>query len=220
MLQKKLGLDFLPVPEVESIPQPEEQVVQNTGFQMLENLKREALACRRCELARTRTNLVFGAGSPEAELLFVGEAPGYHEDMQGIPFVGRAGQLLTKIIQAIGLTREDVYIANILKCRPPQNRNPTAEETINCYPYLMRQIEIIQPKVIVALGGVAGKKLLKTEQPTSRLRGEFHDFQGCRLIVTYHPAYLLRNPSDKRKTWEDMKKVRDYLGLGPTGEKR
>jgi DNA polymerase len=152
--------------------------------------------------------------------MFIGEAPGYHEDQQGIPFVGPAGQLLTKIIKAIGLTREQVYIANILKCRPPQNRNPSAEETISCTPYLMRQIDIIYPRVIVALGGVAAKKLLKTERPTGQLRGEFHDFKDTRLMVTYHPAYLLRNPSDKRKTWEDMKKVRDYLGLAPAGGNR
>jgi DNA polymerase len=228
-----LGVEFLPVPEIKMPVQLEasaasgdtirgssmrsgthgRSIVSPERQELLEELRHEALECRRCSLARTRTKLVFGAGSANAELMFVGEAPGYHEDQQGIPFVGRAGQLLTKIIQAIGLTREEVYIANILKCRPPQNRNPTAEETINCYPYLLRQINIIKPKVVVALGGVAAKKLLKTERPTGRLRGEFHDFQGTRLIVTFHPAYLLRSPSEKRKTWEDMKKVRDYLRL-------
>ncbi len=210
-LQRKLGLEFLPIPALDALPQPEPPPAPGGKEELLEDLRRETLACRRCSLAGTRTNLVFGAGSADAQLMFVGEAPGYHEDRQGIPFVGRAGQLLTKIIQAIGLTREQVYIANILKCRPPQNRDPTAEETINCYPYLLRQIEIIEPRVIVALGGVAAKKLLKTEAPTGRLRGEFHDFMGTRLIVTYHPAYLLRSPGEKRKTWEDMKKVRDYL---------
>lgn len=210
-LQKKLGLDFLPVPSLETLEQPEATPASAGKEEMLEELRREALACRRCALAQSRNNLVFGAGSADAQLMFVGEAPGYHEDRQGIPFVGRAGQLLTKIIEAIGLTREQVYIGNILKCRPPQNRDPTAEETINCFPYLLRQIEIIEPRVIVALGGVAAKKLLKTEAPTGRLRGEFHEFRGTRLIVTYHPAYLLRSPGEKRKTWEDMKKVRDFL---------
>lgn len=219
-LQKILGTEFLPIPESEAAGQP----LQEDSFEqkklLLEELHREALACNRCALAQSRTNLVFGAGSPDADLMFIGEAPGYHEDQQGIPFIGRAGQLLTKIIEAIGLTREDVYISNILKCRPPQNRDPSFEETINCYPYLLRQIEIIKPKIIVALGGVAAKKLLKTDTPTGRLRGEFHEFQGTRLIVTYHPAYLLRSPAEKRKTWEDMKKVRDFLGLGPTGKKQ
>lgn len=216
-LQKSLGVEFLPVPAVEPRVQLEPPQPSHAKGEMLEELRREALACSRCELARTRTNLVFGVGSPEAELMFVGEAPGYYEDMQGIPFVGKAGQLLTKIIEAMGLAREEVYIANILKCRPPQNRNPSVEESINCYPFLLRQVDIIKPKVIVALGGVAAKKLLKTTRPTGQLRGEFHDFQGTRLIVTFHPAYLLRTPSEKRKTWEDMKKVRDYLGLGPAG---
>lgn len=215
--QRLLGTEFIPVPEMKTPDDFEPPPVQLARKELLDELMREARECRRCALARTRTNLVFGAGSPEAELMFIGEAPGYHEDMQGIPFVGRAGQLLTRIIQAIGLRREDVYIANILKCRPPQNRNPSAEETINCYPFLARQIEIIGPKVIVALGGVAGKKLLKTDLPTGRLRGQFRDFRGTRLIVTYHPAYLLRNPADKSKTWEDMKKVRNYLGLRPDG---
>lgn len=219
-LQKRLGTEFVPgrktVREMESV-QPESGPDK---AESIEELRREALACQRCTLAQTRTSLVFGAGSPYAELMFIGEAPGYHEDQQGIPFVGPAGQLLTKIIRAIGLTREQVYIANILKCRPPQNRNPSAEETISCTPYLMRQIDIISPRVIVALGGVAAKKLLKTERPTGQLRGEFHDFKNTKLMVTYHPAYLLRNPSDKRKTWEDMKKVRDYLGLGPAGGNR
>jgi len=216
-LQKKLGTEFIPCRKT---PRPPEAAPSEPGHnrdEMLEELRREALACRRCALSQTRTNLVFGVGSPDAQLMFIGEAPGYHEDQQGVPFVGPAGQLLTKIIRAIGLTRNEVYIANILKCRPPQNRNPSAEETISCTPYLMRQIDIIGPKVIVALGGVAAKKLLKTERPTGQLRGEFHDFKDAKLMVTFHPAYLLRNPSDKRKTWEDMKKVRDCLGLPPAG---
>jgi DNA polymerase len=216
-LQKMLGTEFLPVPKIDMPVQFLQENLREQKLQLIDELHREALQCSRCVLADTRTNLVFGSGSPDAQLMFIGEAPGYHEDQQGIPFIGRAGQLLTKIIQAIGLSREEVYIANILKCRPPQNRDPSFEETINCYPYLLRQIEIIKPKIIVALGGVAAKKLLKTDSPIGRLRGEFLDFQGTKLIVTYHPAYLLRNPVEKRKTWEDMKKVRDYLGLKPAG---
>jgi DNA polymerase len=214
-LLQKLGVEFLPVPQAG----PNAPSCPDDRKERLEELYREASACRRCAISRTRTRLVFGAGSPCARLMFIGEAPGYHEDQQGIPFVGPAGQLLTRIIQAIGLTRDEVYIANILKCRPPENRNPTPEETLNCYPFLMRQIELIKPAIIVALGGVAAKKLLKTDRPTGALRGEFHDFQNTRLIVTFHPAYLLRNPADKAKTWEDMKLVRDHLrSLGDTGK--
>ncbi len=215
-LQAVLGTPFVrrpaAAPVVEGGPEPAAQ-----SADALEELRREALACRRCALAQTRNKVVFGAGSPAARLMFVGEAPGYHEDQQGIPFVGKAGQLLTKIIKAIGLTREQVYIANILKCRPPENRNPTPEESISCYPFLIRQIEIIRPEVIVALGGVAAKKLLKTDSPTHQLRGRFHDFRDTRLMVTFHPAYLLRSPARKRETWEDMKKVRDYLAEVTTG---
>jgi len=214
--QEMMGVKHLPVPELE-IVEPEESAPAVDPGLLLEELQKEALACSRCSLAQTRGKLVFGAGDSRARLMFIGEAPGFHEDRTGIPFVGKAGQLLTKIIQAIGLTREQVYIANILKCRPPENRNPTVEESINCYPFLARQIEIIRPEVIVALGGVSGKKLLKTTLSTGRLRGEFRDFQGTKLMVTYHPAYLLRNPADKRKTWEDMKKVRDFLGLNQPG---
>lgn len=216
-LQKALGTEFVPGRKAAAEQQAARPEPRQDRAALLEELRREALACTRCGLSQTRTNLVFGAGSPDAELMFIGEAPGYHEDQKGIPFVGPAGQLLTKIIKAMGLTREQVFIANILKCRPPQNRNPTPEETISCTPYLMRQIDIINPRVIVALGGVAAKKLLKTDRPTGQLRGEFHDFRNAKLMVTYHPAYLLRNPSDKRKTWEDMKKVRDYLGIASAG---
>ena len=169
--------------------------------------------CTRCKLHKLgRTQVVFGVGNPEARLMFVGEAPGADEDVQGEPFVGRAGQLLTKIIQSIGLERSDVYIANVIKCRPPQNRNPEPDEVKECQPFLFRQIDLIKPRVIVALGTFAAHALLTTDAPISRLRGRVHSFRhGASLIPTFHPAYLLRSPERKRDVWEDMKKVRDLL---------
>ena len=168
--------------------------------------------CSRCKLHRLgRKQVVFGVGNPNADLMFVGEAPGHDEDVQGIPFVGRAGQLLTKIIEAIGLTRDDVYIANVIKCRPPENRNPEPDEVEQCEPFLFQQIDAIQPKVIVALGKFAAQALLRTQDPISRLRGRVYDFRGAKLVPTFHPAYLLRNPSSKREAWEDMKKARGIL---------
>ena len=177
----------------------------------LRALEAELGACRGCGLWDRRTHLVFGAGDPDADLMFVGEAPGYEEDMKGEPFVGAAGQLLTKIINAIGLARTQVYIGNILKCRPPGNRTPGPQERLECLPFLRRQIEIIEPKIIVALGGVAAQALLDTDAAIGRLRGRFHDMGGIRVMPTYHPAYLLRNEAGKRPVWEDMKKVRDAL---------
>jgi DNA polymerase len=168
--------------------------------------------CRRCKLhALGRRQIVFGAGSPDADLMFVGEAPGADEDQQGVPFVGRAGQLLTRIIEAIDLKRDDVYIANVIKCRPPQNRNPEPDEVETCEPFLFRQIDVIEPKVIVALGTFAARALLRTLDPISRLRGRVYDYRGAKLVPTFHPAYLLRNPSSKRDVWEDMKLVRTLL---------
>jgi uracil-DNA glycosylase family 4 len=167
--------------------------------------------CTRCKLHKGRTQIVFGVGNPEADLMFVGEAPGRDEDLQGFPFVGRAGQLLTKIIEAIALKREDVYIANVIKCRPPENRNPEPDEVETCEPFLFRQIDIIKPKVIVALGKFGAQTLLRTLDPISRLRGRVFDYRGAKLIPTFHPAYLLRNPSSKREVWEDMKLVRSLL---------
>ncbi len=168
--------------------------------------------CVRCKLhGQGRTQIVFGVGNPAADLMFVGEAPGADEDIQGIPFVGRAGQLLTKIVEAIGLTRDQVYIANVIKCRPPGNRNPDPDEVESCEPFLFRQIDAIQPRVIVALGTFAAKTLLKTQDPISRLRGRVYDFRGAKLIPTFHPAFLLRSPDRKRDVWEDMKKVRALL---------
>jgi DNA polymerase len=168
--------------------------------------------CMRCKLHKLgRTQIVFGVGNPDADLMFVGEAPGQDEDIQGFPFVGRAGQLLTKIIEAIGLGREQVYIANVLKCRPPNNRNPEPDEVASCQPFLRRQIEAVRPKVIVALGSFAAKTLLQSEESISRLRGRVYKYGDAQLVATYHPAYLLRSPDKKRETWEDMKKVRALL---------
>ena len=168
--------------------------------------------CTRCKLHTLgRKQIVFGVGNPSADLMFVGEAPGADEDIQGIPFVGRAGQLLTKIIEAIDLRREDVYIANVIKCRPPENRNPDPDEVETCEPFLFQQIDVIKPKVIVALGTFAAKALLKTQDSISRLRGRIYDYRGAKLIPTFHPAFLLRSPDRKRDVWEDMKKVRAIL---------
>jgi DNA polymerase len=154
---------------------------------------------------------VFGTGNPQAKLVFVGEAPGRDEDLQGEPFVGLAGQLLNKIIQAIQLSREQVYIGNIIKCRPPENRNPEPDEIMACEPFLIKQLQVIRPKLICALGAFAAQTLLKTEEKISSLRGKFHEYQGIPLMPTYHPAYLLRNPNRKREVWEDMKKIkREY----------
>jgi DNA polymerase len=168
--------------------------------------------CSRCKLHTLgRRQVVFGVGHPTADLMFVGEAPGADEDIQGEPFVGRAGQLLTKIIEAIGLTRADVYIANVIKCRPPGNRNPEPDEVEQCEPFLFRQIDAIKPSVIVALGKFAAQSLLKTSDPITRLRGREYNYRDAILMPTYHPAYLLRNPSAKRDVWDDMKRVRAIL---------
>ena len=177
----------------------------------LEEIRGDLGDCTRCRLHEGRTNLVFGVGSPTADLVFVGEAPGRDEDRQGIPFVGRAGQLLTRIIAAIGLSREEVYIANVIKCRPPNNRNPEADEVATCEPFLFRQLDVIRPRVVVALGGFAIRTLLQTDEAVSRLRGRVFDYRGAKLVPTFHPAFLLRSPERKRDVWEDMKRVRALL---------
>jgi uracil-DNA glycosylase len=179
----------------------------------LHTLRGKVSSCEKCELAGTRTNIVFGEGAKSAELMFVGEAPGRDEDIQARPFVGRAGQLLTDIIDAMGLKRQDVYIANILKCRPPENRNPLPREIASCSPYLLQQIDLIRPRVICALGKFAAQTLLNTETPISALRGKFHDYRGIKLMPTYHPAYLFRNPGAKKDVWKDMKLIAKELGL-------
>jgi uracil-DNA glycosylase len=167
--------------------------------------------CTRCKLHKGRIKLVFGTGTAEARLMFVGEGPGAEEDEQGVPFVGRAGQLLTQIIKAMGFEREDVYIANVVKCRPPGNRNPEPDEIEQCEPFLMRQIDVIQPAVVVALGKFAAQTLLRTTEPISRIRGRFHQVGDTRVMPTFHPSYLLRNPAAKRDVWEDMKAVMGVL---------
>ena len=179
----------------------------------LDKLKMEAFDCHKCQLDQSRTHVVFGIGNQKADLMFVGEAPGAEEDRTGKPFVGRAGQLLTKIIQSTGLTRDDVYIANVLKCRPPDNRNPQSNEIEQCEPYLLRQIDLIEPKVICALGTFAAQILLRTDERISKLRGNFYNYHGTKVMPTYHPAYLLRNPENKRQVWEDIQKVMAELRL-------
>jgi uracil-DNA glycosylase family 4 len=180
----------------------------------LTGLARIAEGCLRCRLAKTRTQVVYGVGNPGADLMFIGEAPGRDEDLQGEPFVGRAGQLLTDIIKAMKLSREQVYIANVIKCRPPENRNPEPDELEACRPFLRRQIELIQPKVIVTLGRFALQSLTEKGYAISSVRGQWLAYEGVRVMPTYHPAYLLRNPAAKKDVWADMKKVMGELGIG------
>jgi DNA polymerase len=178
--------------------------------------------CTKCRLSEGRTHIVFGEGTEKARLVFVGEGPGADEDREGRPFVGRAGQMLTKIIENVfGLERAEVYIANIVKCRPPSNRTPLPDECATCIPYLRKQLEIIGPEIIVALGGIAAHSLLGTEVAIGKLRGRFHPYGDIKVMPTYHPAYLLRNPADKRKVFDDMVKVREELGLSaPKGKSK
>jgi uracil-DNA glycosylase family 4 len=191
---------------------PAEEAPAREAADQLRDIREDIGDCTRCKLhGLGRRQIVFGVGNPHARLMFVGEAPGRDEDEQGEPFVGRAGQLLTKIIQAMGLQRSDVYIANVLKCRPPDNRNPEPDEVATCEPFLFRQIDAIRPRVIVALGTFAVRTLLQTQAPISRLRGRVYPFRGAQLVPTFHPAFLLRNPESKKDTWEDMKVVMGLL---------
>ncbi|MDH3451604.1 MAG: uracil-DNA glycosylase [Gammaproteobacteria bacterium] len=178
-----------------------------------DSLQRAASTCRACELHETRNNVVFGVGARDASLMFIGEAPGAEEDRQGEPFVGAAGQLLNAMLKAIGLSRDDVFIANMLKCRPPGNRDPRPGEVAACAAYLERQVQLVNPRLVVALGRVAAQHLLQSDAPLGRLRGELHEFGPRRIpfLATYHPAYLLRKPADKRKSWEDLKRIREVL---------
>jgi DNA polymerase len=182
-----------------------------SSIETFEGIHTEIGDCTRCPLYESRTNVVHTHGNQQARLMFVGEAPGADEDEQARPFVGRAGQLLTKIIEAMGFKREDVIIGNVNRCRPPGNRQPTAEEAAVCKPYLLREIAVVQPEVIVVMGNTAMKNLLNTREGITRVRGKFQDYRGIKVMPTFHPAYLLRDPSKKRETWDDMKKVREYL---------
>ena len=179
----------------------------------LEAVRTELGECTRCKLHKTRTNIVFGVGSPEARLMFVGEGPGEDEDLQGYPFVGKAGQLLTKMIEAMGMQREDVYICNTVKCRPPNNRNPEPDELLACEPFLKGQLGAVKPEVIVTLGKFAAQALLREQTPISRLRGQWREYEGIPVMPTFHPAYLLRSPAEKGKVWEDLKQVMKRLRI-------
>jgi len=180
---------------------------------LLEGVRTDLGDCTRCKLHRTRTNIVFGVGDPGARLMFVGEAPGEDEDVQGYPFVGRAGQLLTKMIEAMGLRRDDVYICNTVKCRPPNNRNPEPDELLACEPFLKGQLGAVKPEAIVTLGKFAAQALLREQTPITRLRGQWREYEGIPVMPTFHPAYLLRSPAEKGKVWEDLKQVMKRLGL-------
>jgi DNA polymerase len=204
------GMGIVSLPTSEMKPDEPGQSTMIT----LEDVRKELGDCKRCKLHRGRKTIVFGEGNERATLMLIGEGPGYDEDVQGRPFVGRAGQLLTKILQSINLQREEVYIANIIKCRPPQNRNPEPDEIQSCSPFLMKQIQVIQPKIICALGAFSAQTLLKTDVKITALRGKFYDLEGIKVIPTYHPAFLLRNPERKREVWEDMKKIAELMGLG------
>jgi DNA polymerase len=204
------GMGIVSIPTSKSNPEK----TPRSEIQTLEEVRKELGDCKRCKLHRTRRTIVFGEGNEKATLMLIGEGPGYDEDVQGRPFVGKAGQLLTKILQSINLPREEVYIANIIKCRPPQNRNPEPDEIESCHPFLMKQINVIQPKIICALGTFSAQTLLKTDVKISALRGKFYDLEGIKVIPTYHPAFLLRNPERKREVWEDMKKIVELMGLG------
>jgi uracil-DNA glycosylase family 4 len=204
---ESIGVQYLPRPEPPAGSHGEH------GQKELDELREEIGDCHRCPLSKGRKKLVFGAGNPEAELVFVGEAPGRDEDIQGEPFVGRAGQLLSRIIGAMGLSRDQVYICNVIKCRPPGNRDPLPEEIAKCEPFLLKQLEILNPRIVCALGSFSVRTLLKTEGRISQLRGRLHSYNGIPLIPTYHPSYLLRNPQAKREVWEDIQKVMEILGL-------
>jgi len=216
----QLGVRTVPIASAGEGPTGRDRAQQATALAALDQEK--VKPCTKCGLAQTRTNTVFGQGNPDARLVFVGEAPGADEDRQGLAFVGRAGQLLTRMIAAMGLTRDDVFICNVLKCRPPNNRDPAPDEIASCSPYLMEQLMQIDPEVIVALGAPAARTLLQTNESIGRLRGRFHDFhpsgtaligEAVPLMPTYHPAYLLRSPGEKAKAWQDLQTVMAKLGM-------
>ena len=223
---REMGITTLPVEKEIPMPasnespaaapaKPESKAERRDPAHLLKELEESMAGCTRCKLAKGRTKLVFGEGSPVADLMFVGEGPGRDEDLQGRPFVGRAGQLLTRIINAMKLKRSDVYIANIVKCRPPNNRNPEPDEVAACKPFLMKQIEIVRPKVICALGSVAFQNLMETKAPISKFRGTLYPWrEGIYILPTFHPAFLLRNPKKKRDVWEDVQVIMKFLEKG------
>lgn len=206
-----------PVPEAAVLADaPGTPVLVRSAADVLADIRTDLGECTRCKLhTQGRRQIVFGVGSATADIMFVGEAPGADEDEQGVPFVGRAGQLLTKMIEAMGLRRDEVYIANVLKCRPPGNRNPEPDEIQTCQPFLFRQIASIEPKVVIALGAFAARTLLETVEPISKLRGRVFDFRGAKLVPTFHPSFLLRSPGYKREAWEDLKTALGVLGRTP-----
>jgi len=206
--RQMMGLKEIPISKNSRQMKPD---VPKSEISNLAEIRAELGDCTRCKLHEQRNNLVFGDGNPDADLMFVGEGPGFDEDKQGIPFVGRAGQLLTKIIEAMKLKRQDVYIANVVKCRPPGNRNPEPDEMDTCFPFLEKQIAAIRPKAIICLGKFAAQTLLKTATPISRLRGKMGEYNGIPVMPTYHPAFLLRNPDAKKQVWEDVQQVMKIL---------
>jgi DNA polymerase len=221
----KIARKAVVTPQIHQAPPPKIDILPvSTGPSLFESMTKVAAdsllktredlgECTRCKLHKTRHKIVFGDGNPKAQLVFVGEGPGHDEDMQGLPFVGRAGKLLTQMIEAMGLQRKDVYICNVVKCRPPENRQPEKDEVAACSPFLMRQIDTIAPKVIVCLGSTAAQTILETTRGISQFRGQWLEFRGRKLMATYHPAYLLRNPSAKSEVWKDLQKVMLELGL-------
>jgi uracil-DNA glycosylase family 4 len=204
-------VSVLPIVNAASLFEAIDRVENDT----LERIREDLGECTRCRLHKQRNKIVFGQGNPRAELVFVGEGPGHDEDMQGLAFVGRAGKLLTQMIEAMGLTRDEVYICNVVKCRPPENRKPEDDEVATCSPYLFRQLDVIGPKAVVCLGATALQALLKTKDSISRFRGTWIDYRNTKLMATYHPAYLLRNPAAKSEVWKDLQKVMAHLGLQP-----
>jgi uracil-DNA glycosylase family 4 len=208
--QHRLGWVGAPRPQKPPSPVPG---VSHNDRPTLHEIRDELGDCQRCKLARSRTNLVFGEGSPQARLMFVGEGPGKEEDLQGRPFVGMAGQLLNRLLNKLGLRREEVYIANVVKCRPPGNRDPEPDEAATCLPFLLKQIDSIQPLVIVTLGRPATQNLLQTNAPLTKIRGNWQKFKNIRVMPTFHPSYLLRFPKERQKTWEDMQQVMEYLAV-------
>ncbi len=211
----KKYLEFLPnlgIKEIYLSSQAKEVFAKmRSKKELLEEIRQKLGDCKRCKLYQTRHHIVFGEGNPEAKLVLVGEAPGREEDLQGRPFVGAAGQLLTKMLKAIGLSREEVYICNVIKCRPPGNRNPQPDEIEACLPFLLEQLKVINPKVICTLGSISTRTLLNTNTPISRLRGQVHQWHSIKLVPTFHPAYLLRNPAQKRLAWEDLQLIKKVI---------